>query len=225
MKMPFDYSVPDLKDNEIHLWSFDVPIGKEFSDEFFSCLSNDEIEKSKLLESKELIMKSISRYSLLRYILSEYMSQGPNKIIFEYDDNGKPGISGSNTPNFNLSHSGKKVLVGVTKTSPLGVDLQLIKNDTPIDSMAKKFFSKLELKKLKETSDREKRNLFYDIWTAKEALLKAKGLGLTVELNQTEVLYKNNNDGWSIIPYNYLPGYSMTIATPLNNPIIRVIAG
>jgi 4'-phosphopantetheinyl transferase len=50
-------------------------------------------------------------------------------------------------------------------------------------SVADNFFSKNESDFLNKSPEADRQNLFFDLWTLKEAYIKAKGLGLSIGLD------------------------------------------
>ncbi|MDE7086812.1 MAG: 4'-phosphopantetheinyl transferase superfamily protein, partial [Clostridia bacterium] len=83
---------------------------------------------------------------------------------------------------FNLSHSGEWTVIALSGKE-VGVDVQQIK---PADMrLARRFFTREEAKAIENAPDPDK--LFYRIWTAKEAYLKAIGTGLNRPLNSIDV--------------------------------------
>ena len=80
---------------------------------------------------------------------------------------------------FNISHSGDYVAVAVGVV-PVGVDIQIVQNNRM--KLAGRFFSVEENEALDGLADEEKLQRFFQIWTRKEALLKADGCGITIDL-------------------------------------------
>ena len=83
------------------------------------------------------------------------------------NENGKPYFA--NGPCFNISHSGRYVLMAVS-TTEVGVDIEEIKYKDM--SSLVRIFNEAEAKMIKEHSD------FYYLWCAKESLIKCMGLSV-----------------------------------------------
>ncbi len=85
---------------------------------------------------------------------------------------------------FNISHAGSLALVAVAKQVDLGVDVEEVK---PIDiADFHDLFTPPELKSIYTASQPIQQ--FFTLWTQKEALIKADGRGLSVDLPQVKVL-------------------------------------
>lgn len=93
---------------------------------------------------------------------------------------GKPFLPGG--PCFNLSHSGNRVVLAVDETD-LGVDIEQIISWPP--AVARKVFRAEEQNWLwQQGTDAA----FYRLWTGKEAVMKALGLGFQLPPESFEVL-------------------------------------
>lgn len=86
---------------------------------------------------------------------------------------GKPALKNGGKQ-FNLSHSGDYVALAVD-VQPVGVDIERIKNADP--AVAQRCFQKAELAYVFEDNEIADER-FFSIWTLKESLMKATGLGL-----------------------------------------------
>ncbi len=84
-------------------------------------------------------------------------------------------------PFFNLSHSGKKVVL-VLDTQEVGVDIELIEPYS--EAIAKRVFTKKELDWL---HDQENDRAFFKLWTGKESIIKATGLGFQLPPESFEI--------------------------------------
>ena len=105
-------------------------------------------------------------------MLSEQTS--PFSFFYEYGEQGKPQIV--NFPKkFNLSHSGDYVVCGVSN-GEVGVDIQ--KWVPYKERTAERFFAKEEWKLLQEKDEQERTELFYRLWSRKEAYGKYTGQGI-----------------------------------------------
>ena len=98
----------------------------------------------------------------------------PFSFFYEYGEQGKPQIV--NFPKkFNLSHSGDYVVCGVSN-GEVGVDIQ--KWVPYKERTAERFFAKEEWKLLQEKDEQERTELFYRLWSRKEAYGKYTGQGI-----------------------------------------------
>ena len=98
----------------------------------------------------------------------------PLPFSYEYGELGKPQIV--NFPKkFNLSHSGDYVVCGVGD-GEVGVDIQ--KWVPYKERTAERFFARKEWKLLEELPESQRTELFYRLWSRKEAYGKYTGQGI-----------------------------------------------
>lgn len=131
------------------------------------------------------------------------------KITFpEY---GKPRFFSENLPHFNLSHSGKKVVLAYGDI-PLGVDIEECREINYREFLS--VFGETERRLL--DSSESPLQTFYRLWTVREAFSKEEGIGLSVfEKNDVRIDYKNETiryNGKNLQFRNIaLPGYALSL--------------
>jgi 4'-phosphopantetheinyl transferase len=74
-----------------------------------------------------------------------------------------------------------------TRLGEIGVDLEEIKPELAGEDIARRFFSESEVASLDALPESERALAFFNCWTRKEAFIKAKGLGLSLPLDQFDV--------------------------------------
>lgn len=97
---------------------------------------------------------------------------------------GKPACP-SGCLHYNLSHTDDAALLAFSTDGELGVDIETTARARRIEPLARRFFHPEERAFLRDGGNDPE--TFLRIWTAKEALLKAAGLGITVELADLDV--------------------------------------
>ena len=116
---------------------------------------------------KEKALRYANEIDQIRSLLSSYLKNQLSREELLKNENGKPYFA--NGPYFNISHSGRYVLMAVS-TAEIGVDIEEIKNKDM--SSLVRIFNEAEAKMIKEHSD------FYYLWCAKESLIKCMGLSV-----------------------------------------------
>lgn len=99
---------------------------------------------------------------------------------------GKPFAPALPDLHFNLSHAGADVLLAFARAEPLGVDLERSDRRVAIDAIAQRHFAAAEAGVLARLAPERRRGAFLDLWTRKEAVLKAIGAGLSYGLQRVE---------------------------------------
>ncbi|MBB6481452.1 4'-phosphopantetheinyl transferase family protein [Spirochaeta isovalerica] len=220
MKLPFQYEIPPIGENEIHLWSFPVSPLESHGEENIAILSRRERDKADRFYKKTDRIRSRVVYVLLREILSLYTGTRPGSIEILLRDNGKPYMNQREAPFFNLSHSGDRILYGFNSKGEIGVDIEQIKKNRDLDGLIESCCSAGEIKTMDGLSEEGKTELFYKYWSAKEAYLKGVGTGITVPLKEIDCSAGQQIGSWSVQPCSRWDGYSAAAAIKVPNPRI-----
>jgi 4'-phosphopantetheinyl transferase len=174
-------SALSASNDQVHIWRIHLDLPSEQIPEMERTLSFDEKLKAKNFYFERHTRRYIACHGSLRKILAKYVSLGPSGLRFTYSHLGKPFlVSDVNMKKvcFNLSHSHKYALCVVTLNLSIGIDLEYMRPAPDMEPMAKHFFSPSEYKTIFSFSPDGRQQAFYDLWTLKEAYLKATGEGL-----------------------------------------------
>ena len=113
---------------------------------------------------KEKALKFKNEIDQIRSLASSYLVNTLSKEPLLFNDMGKPFFE--NGPHFNISHSGRYIVMAVSDKE-IGVDIEeSVEKDM---SSLVRIFNETEAKMLKEHAD------FYYLWCAKESLIKCMG--------------------------------------------------
>lgn len=125
-------------------------------------------------------------HALVRSVLSQYADVLPASWTFEINEHGKPEISPARNPEalrFNLAHTRGLCACAVAKNAGIGVDLENL--ERPPDMRAvRRFFARPEIAQLESLAGPDQHRRFYELWTLKEAYVKARGQGLSIGLDR-----------------------------------------
>ena len=129
-------------------------------------------------DSKRCILaESLLRYSLFQIYPSK------KEFIIEYNTHGKPYIKHMDGFFYNISHSGKWVVVAFGD-GEVGVDVEKIGWNPSLDGILNKFYTQEERIYISSaTNEEEKAQRFTKIWTLKESYMKFLGIGLSKGLS------------------------------------------
>lgn len=126
----------------------------------------------------------------LRILLGQTLQIPPLEVPLELTAQGKPRLS---TPHhqlhFNLSHCADLGLLIVCRNGPVGVDLESLDRAKDLANCESTFCHPAEIARLPEPGAGRNSQLL-EIWTAKEALLKALGTGLMHPPESVQVTMK-----------------------------------
>lgn len=160
-------------------------------------LSNTEQERLATLHHPQQAQDYQFSRQLLRTILANLLNCSATDIQYQIHAKGKPSLEQnvfkSNTIEFNMSHSGSWLAVAVA-IHPVGVDLEIASSrPRPWLKLAERFFTATETLWLQNQPDAEHANLFLQMWTQKEATLKAVGCGLSQHLQALDICKENHH--------------------------------
>ncbi len=136
----------------------------------------------------------IAARAALRRTLGKRLGRDPATLTFVLGPHGKPEFKpAGETPastirtHFNLSHSGDTIVIALAEGLELGVDVEELDRNTPTGRLARRFFTEAESHAVESADETDRNRVFFHCWTAKEAVLKATGSGLTVPVKEVEV--------------------------------------
>jgi 4'-phosphopantetheinyl transferase len=209
----------------VDVWriSLDLPAATVKSLE--STLSADERGRAARFRIPGGRERYIAAHACLRDILVRYLDCEPGQLMFSTNDYGKPSLRGHKLE-FNLSHSGDFALVAVTRQRKVGVDLERIRSEMEVESIARRFFSQSELREWLAVPPDQRQIAFFHCWTRKEAFIKAHGSGLSYPLKnfdvsltpgETALLRATRPDPeesarWTLLSLEVAPSYAAAVA-------------
>ena len=126
----------------------------------------------------------------LRDILCARLECGNRELSFDENENGKPLalVRGKPAPvSFNISHSGPHGLIAVVPEGRVGIDVEDRSIPRDIEGAASLTFTPAERAELAAVDSARKTENFYRIWTMKEALIKALGVGFGLNPSRFEI--------------------------------------
>lgn len=185
-------SHPPLAANEIHVWATTLAVPAESLESFSRILSPDETDRANRFKFQQHRNRYLAGRGALRSILAKYLGADAAGLRFDYLKNGKPALTepfANSGIHFNLAHTGDLALVAVTRLGPVGVDVESVRPIKNVDDLVARFFSPRENELFQKVPDNAKPAAFFNLWSRKEALLKATGEGITRSLSLVEVSF------------------------------------
>lgn len=186
-------------------------------------LAPDEMARAARFIDSVAARRYVAARGNLRHIIAHYLDCRAGDVRFAYGEFGKPALSGSSAGNlhFNASHAGGLAAYAICATAEVGVDIE--HDDGHIDprELAPSICSADELRQFQMHPASEQRELFFRLWTRKEAYMKCLGCGLSIEPSQLEVPMANvpqvmAGDGdlrCSIRTFNIHSGFQLSVAS------------
>jgi 4'-phosphopantetheinyl transferase len=221
----------DLDPQHIHLWSvFTSHITEpHLLTRYRAILSAPELAQMQKFRLEKDRHRYLLSRTLVRSVLSSYVAIAPADWRFRLNAYGKPEIANRDRKArgimFNLSHTQDLIVLGVTYRNAVGVDTENLRIRPAPLKVAERFFSPEEVAALYLLPAADRHRRFYQIWTLKEAYIKARGRGLSIPLNQFRFDFqhesaesvsvrchlRDNSARWQFWQYSPTPDYLTAI--------------
>lgn len=146
-----------LRDDEIHVWRLDY--------------------------------QSQQRRAPLLKVLGAYLGVDEQQVVLTHGEYGRPALAAPHDQSlgFNWTHSGSHALIAVGRGIAPGIDIERLRARPRALEIAARYFSQDEAAVLAALPDHVRPTAFLELWTAKEAVLKALGRGLAFGLDRLSV--------------------------------------
>jgi 4'-phosphopantetheinyl transferase len=171
--------------DEIHVWTFDIIASEAIAARFEPVLSEEEVDRAARFHFRKLRDSFVLTRGILRHLLGRYLGVPPAAIRISYGSKGKPALADNKLLQFNMSHSGDKAIIALTRDCAIGVDVERVRFMTDMQQIAERFFCPEEAAEILSFPDCQR--AFFFCWTRKEAFIKAIGDGLSVPLDSFRV--------------------------------------
>jgi 4'-phosphopantetheinyl transferase len=128
--------------------------------------------------------------ALLRSVLAQTLNCAAQALQFRRDHHNKPQLEfPAGNWHFNLSHSGAWVALALSNIGPVGVDVECHERHSRLEAISKRFFSVNEHHLLMTLPEPQRQQRFFELWTLKEAYVKALGRGIATAMAGTDIEY------------------------------------
>lgn len=186
-------------------------------------------------------LSASSSHASAREILAGYAGLSPRDLEFTFGSHGKSVLANENVKarglDFSVSHSGDVAVVAVSVGGPLGIDVERVARPLLTQGVIERCFTAMEIAALCGLPARERHVATLRLWTAKEAYLKALGVGISVPLAGIDVAAVVSGEAASVtwgevgsglnrrfwvhaLPLG--PRHVAAVATPVARPCVTV---
>lgn len=178
----------NIASSEVHVWHADQADFEllNLRAHCISWLTDAELERYRRYQFERHRKQFLLGRVLIRFALSYYdQSIAPEAWRFSQNEYGKPAIhpeQQSKSLYFNLSHSGGRLVLALANFTDIGIDIEHSVKPRKIEAIAARYFSSTEAKALAGLAQEQQQSRFYQLWTLKEAYIKACGMGLAIPL-------------------------------------------
>lgn len=177
---PVATAMADLTEGTIQVLAFNLDVSDETARELEGTLSAPERARAKRLVYAADARRYIVSRGVLRSVLSGILRCGPQDVTLEAGASGKPRLAGeSPAAQFNVSHSMDLALIALSVGREVGVDLEHHDPRMEWRSVARTWLSGEQCEEIDGLGPALQLPAFYSCWSRKEAILKARGGGLS----------------------------------------------
>ncbi|WKZ67920.1 MAG: 4'-phosphopantetheinyl transferase superfamily protein [Flavobacteriales bacterium] len=170
----------------VHLWFAPLRDLEAFHDRYLGMLDAEEHERAARFRQEADRMRYILGHGFLRETLAHCLQAQPEALRFSRGPFGKPAVDGSGI-RFNFSDTKDAVLIGASSDEEIGVDLETAHRRVEHDAVAQHYFTPEEVEELEALAQTAAKERFLELWTRKEAVLKASGVGIMDDLRAMRV--------------------------------------
>ncbi|UOG76480.1 4'-phosphopantetheinyl transferase superfamily protein [Hymenobacter tibetensis] len=221
---------PDkLYSNSVHLFAVETSTHKNLVHHAEHILCESEIAKAGSYHQLEKREQYVISKCALRILLGAYRKQHGQALEFAGGFNSKPMLVGLEPLYFSISYTSGCTLIGIALDS-IGVDIEKVDGAFRYQDISETCFSLREQAYIAQSATPSV--AFYQLWTRKEALVKATSKGIDDDLQsvpslnglhvmQGELLATASN--WTTSSVLLSPAYSAAVSYPSSSTARDII--
>lgn len=174
--------VPDT--GGVHLWYTPLAAQQVALDRYLAMLDPEERSRADRFRFAVDRERFIIGHGLLRSLLGRYLETDPVAVAMQRGPYGKPFVEHA-VLRFNLSDTKDAVLIAFAQGAEIGADIETMARVVDHTAVAEHYFTPEEVAWI--GSDDAAKRRFLELWTRKEAVLKASGVGIMDDLRVLRV--------------------------------------
>lgn len=130
----------------------------------------------------------------LRALLAAYLRCDAGDVQLIESEHGRPELAAvhASALSFNWSHSGDRAVFAIGTGVQPGIDIERLRPRPRALEIAQRYFDVEESRALEEADDEARNTAFLELWTAKEAVLKALGRGIAFGLHRLRIAMQSD---------------------------------
>ena len=152
------------------------PMVVRFREECLRVLVTQELDRLRNLRQTADRERFVLGRGLVRLLLGGWLDRSAREVLIQAGSFGKPFCSDG--PEFNVSHSGDLILIGLHPFRPVGVDVEQIRLRLEWQSIVRRLWPDEVIEELARVPECDQYGAFTQYWCQFEAINKACGRGL-----------------------------------------------
>ena len=173
-----------LEPDVVHAWFATVEQLRDKSEFYWEVLDDAERARADRFRFEKDRERFVLGHGWLRELLGLYLELDPASVVMARGVYGKPFLS-ENRLQFNLSDTKDAVLIAFALGNEIGADVETMTRKVDHASISAYYFTPEEIVDMSSSGDAKRR--FLELWTRKEAVLKASGVGIMDDLSVLRV--------------------------------------
>ncbi len=190
MQPPITNEIVFNLDDEIHVWTAELDVEAAAADHLQRLLSPTALQRIARFKAPELRRRHMVATATLFRLLAQYTNHSSEDLEVGTTAFGKPYLlhhPTAGTVQFSVADSDHIAIYAFTKHGPIGVDLEEVVPLPEWPDMADVCLSAIEKEWIRRLPVNQQEMAFLQVWTIKEAYLKAIGTGLSISPTSIEV--------------------------------------
>ena len=193
-------------------------VGEREDPEDWRVLSPDERSRAERLRRPSARAQFVATRAALRRILGGRIEVEPARVEFRIRPGGKPELAGAGAESgwrFNVSHTDGLYLIALARGFEVGIDVERGWTPGPgeLAALVGRHFSPAERAEWESAVEADSMSAFLRIWTRKEAVLKASGVGLVDDLRAVDTVSPGLSLGrWGVVDWPVPAGYAAAVS-------------
>ena len=189
-------------------------------------LSSDELRRLDRRIGSPDQQRALAAWTAQREILATYLECSPRDVPLDRDASGCPHLrAGSPALHHSMAHSGDWAMLAVSRSAPVGIDLERVDPAVYVERLALRFFARDEAEAIASLACDERAAAFFRAWTEKEAYLKGVGGGVPSRLRAVRAAFDPQTGAravadWRLYDLDAPPGYAACLA--VQAPDVRI---
>jgi 4'-phosphopantetheinyl transferase len=171
----------------VHVWTSTLGAQRTAISALHALLDEEEKARAGRFRFDHDRERFIIAHGILRTLLGRYLDTAPFEVRMGRGPYGKPFVEGTDL-RFNLSDTKDAVVLALTRGQEIGADIETMARTVDHIAVSEHYFTPDEIGSIRTAGNEalEKRR-FLELWTRKEAVLKASGVGIMDDLRVLRV--------------------------------------
>ncbi|QSN63666.1 4'-phosphopantetheinyl transferase superfamily protein [Caballeronia sp. M1242] len=163
---------------DVRAWLVDIDLSASLREAGDGVLHPDELERAARFLRHEDAARFATMRAALRRLLAAQLGGSPASLALVSDANGRPTLAIPNAPDLNIAHSGALGLIAMSFERRVGVDIEEARHSFDWRELQATVLHAADQRVIDALPQADQSDAFFACWTAKEAVLKAHGVGI-----------------------------------------------